>query len=218
MTGRSPRRARLVALEGIDGAGKSSLGRALASRLRRAGYTVRLRREPTDPALGALAQKAGARDPWTGAIYFTVDRHQARPALEEDLRASDVVLTDRSYFSTLAYQGSALSSEERRRLERLQRRATVVPDQVLLLDLPVARALPRVGARATRSRAGLGPLERRRTLVRVAKAYRTLSRRPGWTVLDARLTKREVVRQAFAALRLPAPRRKGNRYPPSSDR
>lgn len=218
----SPRAPRglLVALEGIDGAGKSSLARALASRLRRDGWRVRERREPVDPTLGRLAQEAGARDPWTGAVYFTVDRHLARPVLERELARHDVVLSDRSFYSTLAYQGSGLGKRDRAKLERLQKAATVPPDRVLWLDLPVDEALPRVGRRLAGRAGGRGPLERARTLRAVATEYRRLARRFRFVRLDARRPLPELVDAALEALRplLPARRRKGNRYPPSSNR
>lgn len=207
MTRRSARRGRLVALEGIDGAGKSTLRRALATALRREGYTVALHREPTDRRLGDLAQSVGRDDPWSGAVYFTVDRYLARPALERALKRADVVLTDRSFYSTLAYQGSALPPRESRRLAQLERTATRTPDRVILLEIPPPEALRRLGRRA-RLR---GPLEARRTLERVARAYRRLARTPGWVVLDARAPVPSLVDRTLAGLRLPPPRRRAAR-------
>jgi dTMP kinase len=186
----------LVALEGIDGTGKSTLARALGAALRRRGRSVAVRKEPVDPRLGRLAQEASVRDPWTGAVYFTVDRHLALPALRRDLARREFVITDRSYFSTLAYQGSALPPRERARLERLQHGASIAPDRVLLLELPPEEALRRLVRRA-RPRA---PLERRRTLERVARAYREVARRRGWVVLDARQSPRTLVTAALEAL------------------
>ena len=208
-------RGRFVALEGIDGAGKSTLLRALGRSLRRRGLAVRLRHEPVDPTLGRLAQEAGATDPWSGAVYFTVDRHLAAPRLREDLRRYDLVLSDRSFYSTVAYQGSRLPPRERARLEQLQRRATVVPDRVLLLDLPPAWLGRRLAVRAS----ARGPLERRASLERVARAYRALARRYGWAVLDARAPRLELLRAAERALgplrlpRRPAPQGKRLRPP-----
>jgi dTMP kinase len=195
------RRGRLVALEGIDGAGKSTLVRALAAALRRRGLSVAVRHEPSYPTLGRLAQSVSRDDPWSGAVYFTVDRHIARPALDRDLRRHDVVLTDRSFYSTLAYQGSALPPRERRRLEELERTATVTPDAVILLEIPSRAALRRLGGRG-RTR---GPLEERATLERVARAYRRLARDPRWVVLDARAPVAQLVQTALGRLRLPAP-------------
>lgn len=201
MTGR--RRGALVVLEGIDGVGKSTLLYALARALRRRGLSVGIRREPSDRRLGALAQSAAAEDPWTGAVYFTVDRHLAAPGLERDLRRHDVVLQDRSFYSTLAYQGSALPRGDRRRLAELQRSATRTPDRVILLDLPPAEALRRLGGRDSRR----GPLERRRTLERVARAYRALARSNRWRVLDARAPPRVLLREALDGLDLRSPPR-----------
>lgn len=192
------REGRLVALEGIDGAGKSTFARSLAAALRRRGLSVAVRREPTDRRLGALAQAATPRDPWTGAVFFTVDRHLARPALVRDLRSHDVVLTDRSFYSTLAYQGSALPPGDRRRLEQLQTAATVAPEHVLFLDLDPVEALARIRSRSS-TRA---PLERARTLRRVAHAYRQFAARPGWTVLDAAQPPRTLLAQGLRALGL----------------
>lgn len=202
MTGR--RRGIFLVLEGIDGVGKSTLLHTLARSLRRRGLSVALRREPADPRLGALAQAAAAEDPWTGAVYFTVDRHLAAPALERDLRSHDVVIQDRSFYSTLAYQGSALPPRDRRRLAQLQRSAAREPDRVLLLDLPPSEALRRLGGR-DRQR---GPLERERTLQRVARAYRSLARSRRWRLLDARAPPAELLRQALEGLGRPIPSRR----------
>ncbi len=201
------RRGLLVALEGIDGAGKSTLSVRLAAALRRRGFSVARRREPSDPRLGSLAQSGSRGDPWSGAVYFTVDRYLARPGLERDLARYAVVLTDRSYYSTLAYQGSALPRRERRRLEELERAATLRPDRVILLDIPLSEAVRRLGDR----RHLRGPLERRRILDRVAREYRTLARDGHWIVLDARLPPRELVRLAVPRLGLSPPRRRSRR-------
>lgn len=201
------RRGILVAVEGIDGAGKSTFARHLAAAARRRGWSVRSRREPDDRRLGEIAQAASVGDPWTGAIYFTVDRFLARPALLRDLRRSDLVVQDRSLYSTLAYQGSLLSAGDRRRLEAIERASTVMPDLVLLLDVPVPAALARLGARGGRRE----PLERSRTLRRVANAYRALGARPRWLVLDGRRPARDLVREVLVRLERRLPRRASRR-------
>ncbi len=204
MSPRVPRaRGWLVALEGIDGAGKSTLARALAGALRRKGLSVALRHEPSDPRLGALAQSVSPEDAWTGAVYFTVDRYLARPALEAALARHDVVVTDRSFYSTLAYQGSALPRRERTRLAELERTATREPDRVILLQIDPTRALARLGGRRRR-----GPLEQRRTLERVARAYGALARERHWVVLDAEAPVSAITRRAVERV---APRRPGRR-------
>ena len=179
----------LIVIEGIDGSGKSTLQKKLAQRWRSLGYSVVLRREPNDRRLGLAAQRSAAHDPWTGATYFTLDRFFARAQLERSLESHDIVLMDRSFFSTLAYQGSALPRARRKLLASLQRQVTLTPDRVLLLDLPPSLALRRI-----RKRRGVpAPLEQRRTLTRVARAYRRFARRRDWIVLDARKGPEELV-------------------------
>jgi dTMP kinase len=204
---RTARRGRLVALEGIDGAGKSTVARRLSQRLRAQGWSVGRWREPVDRELGRLAQSAGASDPWTGAIYFTLDRHLARPRLERALRRFEVVVTDRSFFSTLAYQGSALPPRSRRRLEALQRVATVAPDRVVWIDLAPTEALRRLGRR----RSVRGPLERRRVLTRVAREYQAFARNRGWITVDGRQPVRAIVDEIVRSLRLGRSRGRSSR-------
>ncbi|MCW6167674.1 MAG: dTMP kinase [Thermoplasmatales archaeon] len=201
-TGRAKRRltargrALYVALEGIDGAGKSTVQRRVARLLRREGWRVRTRCEPSDRALGRYAQSAGAAAPWTGAIFFTIDRYLALPTLREDLKKCDLVLGDRSFWSTMAYQGSALPRADRRRLLALQRDSTVAPDLVVWLDLPVSAALARLGRRRTRA-----PLERRRTLRRVALAYRSLAGQSNWRRFEARQPARALAEEIARTIR-----------------
>jgi dTMP kinase len=198
------RPGRLLAVEGIDGSGKSTLLSGLAERWKAEGRSVARWREPTDPRV--VDEAATMKDPWRSALLFTVDRAMHRPELESLLSQTDVV-SDRSFYSTLAYQGSALSPGPRRALGRLQGAVARRPDLVLLLDASPAVALRRVGRRAT----GRSGFERLTTLRRVARAYRGLARRGRWIVLDASRPTEEVVGRAVAALR----RRRFPRPPPS---
>jgi dTMP kinase len=127
----------LLVIEGIDGAGKSTLGRQLAAHVRAHGLTAVVSREPTDGPHGtALRQSAK-----TGRLslaeelgLFLNDRAEhveklIRPALAR----GDVVILDRYYLSTAAYQGArgADPAEIIARNEAFAPR----PDLVLLLDI-----------------------------------------------------------------------------------
>jgi dTMP kinase len=198
-------RGRLIVLEGIDGAGKSTLQQVLAKRLRREGHQVLLTREPADRELGRKAQEVGASDATAGAILFTLDRAIAKPRIEAALERGRFVLQDRSFYSTLAYQGSALPKRDLRWLRALQRSAAARPDHVLLLDLEPKVALSRLVARGR----ALAPFERARVLARVRQAYLALATEPGWTVLRADLPLEDLVEEAvrsIARLLRPRPR------------
>jgi dTMP kinase len=205
------RRGRLIVLEGIDGVGKSTLQRRLAAAWRKRGVRVVVWREPSDRRLGSAAQRRGRAVPLAGAIYFTLDRALARPAVERALAAGAVVLQDRSYYSTLAYQASTLSRADRDALARLQRAVTVEPDRIVWLDLAPADALGRIHRRGERP----APLERSGTLGRVREAYRALARDRRWKRFDAALPRKRLADEVdrwLAPLLRERPRRRGARY------
>lgn len=98
-------------MEGIDGAGKTSVLAALAERLERAGHEVMRVREPGGTAVGEYLRDLLLEGPpmsaWAEALMFAADRAQlveevVRPALAR----SAWVLSDRSVYSSLAYQGA----------------------------------------------------------------------------------------------------------------
>jgi dTMP kinase len=172
----------LIAIEGIDGAGKSTLQRNLSSLWKARGYRVETLHEPFDPALGAEALRVTRKNPSWAALLFTLDRWAARPQLRALLAEPCVVLVDRSFYSTLAYQGSALPPTRRRELEDLQRSVAEKPDRVLLVDISPQEALRRVGQRGRRRT----PPERIDFLRRVERAYTRMADQRNWVVLDGR--------------------------------
>jgi dTMP kinase len=140
-------RGRLIALEGIDGSGKSTHARLLAGALgalltAEPGATplgVRLRALVLDPDLPPVSERAEA-------LLMAADRAQhvaelVTPALD----AGRWVVTDRFSGSTLAYQGygRGLDLEELRGLVAWAARG-VTPDLTILLDVPLAVARRRV--------------------------------------------------------------------------
>lgn len=168
-----------ITLEGPDGAGKSSQATLLADRLRMAGLTVVLTREPGGTALGErirdvvlardaraeLAVPGGAepdagpandRDPWADALLFNAARRQlVSEVIRPALAAGAVVVCDRFADSTLAYQGygAGLSIEALRGLALLATDG-LIPRRTVLLDVPpdhgLARRAEGPGAELTR--------------------------------------------------------------------
>ena len=102
----------LIAIEGIDGTGKSTQLKLLGDYLRRRGCTVVETREPTEGPYGQKIRKLyvdrGQCTLEEELELFIEDRRQhVREVIAPALAQGHVVLTDRYYFSTAAYQGAA---------------------------------------------------------------------------------------------------------------
>ena len=194
-----------IALEGIDGSGKTTAARALCADLEARGLRPLLLREPGSTPLGEQVRRLlldpdlGALSPWTEVALFTACRaemvaHEVRPALEE----GRAVVLDRYFYSTIAYQvdAHALNREVVAELSRLAV-AGLEPRPVLLFDLPVSVALARQTRPADRMEAkGAEFLER------VRRSYlRQASEDPGrWCIVDADAPPEQVAAAARAAL------------------
>jgi dTMP kinase len=140
---------RYIALEGAEGAGKTTVAAAVVRLLEGRGERVVAVREPGGTRLGeeirALLLHAGDMAPWTEAALFAAQRAQlAAEVVAPALAAGSWVVADRSYYSSLAYQGGArgLGIEAVRTLNETVL-AGVVPDLVAVLDVDPAAGLAR---------------------------------------------------------------------------
>ena len=179
-------RGRLIALEGIDGCGKSTQVRILAERLG-AVSTFEPGATPLGAALRALLLDGGQAPVTTRAeaLLMAADRAQhVAEVIEPALVAGRWVVTDRYSASTLAYQGFGRGLD-RGELEFLVTWATagLRPDLTVLLDLPVAVAAGRRhGGVSDRMESETGDFHRR-----VAGGFRALAADGAdpWLVVDA---------------------------------
>lgn len=189
--------SRYVAIEGVDGAGKSTVAREVAERLRGLGEKVRLVREPGGTPMGEQIRSLLLHDvdmsPWTEALLFAAQRAQLAseviaPALEE----GEWVVSDRSYYSSLAYQGAGRGlGLETVRVVNEAGLGEVVPDVVVVLWIDPEEALAR---QDVIDRIGG---EGERFQVEVADAYRRLAADEPSRVrlVDAGRTLEEVVEE-----------------------
>lgn len=110
-TERTTQRARYVAFEGIEGAGKTTLARMLTAALQESGHRVTLVREPGGTEAGERIREVllGSRSelsPWAEALLFAAARSQlAAEVIGPALERGEWVVSDRSVYSSLAYQG-----------------------------------------------------------------------------------------------------------------
>jgi len=163
-------RGLFIVFEGIDGAGKTTQVRLLDEYLRQAGYDVVCLKEPTEGPWGQklrqLAQLGRQEiSPATELEWFLQDRHEdVEHNIQPALARRQIVVLDRYYFSTMAYQGALqLDPEEiRARNEAF----APPPDLLFLLHLPAAQGWQRV-----RQRGMLSHFERLDYLERVAAIF-----------------------------------------------
>ena len=165
---------RLIAFEGLDGSGKSTQLERLAARLRAAGCDVVSTREPTEFTSGQrireMARSGKELDLEEELRWFVEDRRvHVAEIIAPALRAGRIVLTDRYYLSTVAYQGA-------RGLDYQQILADSeaefpIPDLVVLLEIDPQKAFERVHARGAEIE---GVFERREFLSWVASVFDAL--------------------------------------------
>jgi dTMP kinase len=194
---------RYVAVEGIDGSGKSTVARALASVLRQRGHTVTAVREPGGTPAGEsireiLLGRASELDNWTEAMLFAAARAQlAATVVAPALRRGDIVVSDRCYYSSLAYQGAGrgLGVDIVRTVNEAGLRG-VVPGLLLLLRIDAETGLARENARDRISAEGV-ELQRR-----VAAAYDALAAAEPdrFIVVDATRPVSEIVAEAVTVI------------------
>jgi dTMP kinase len=201
------RRGSLITIEGLDGAGKSTLAGALAARLAADGRPVELLREPggveVSERLRALLIEPGLPvTPRAEALLYAAARAQlVEQVIEPRLAAGRILLLDRFVDSSLAYQGAGrgLGVESVAAVNAFAT-AGLTADLTLLLEIP-----PELGRRR-RAADGAPPdrleLEDGAFFERIADGYRRLAAaEPGRIhVIDARASPAEVLQQALTAV------------------
>lgn len=151
------KRGRFIVFEGIDGAGKTTQIERLAARLRTEGRRVLVTAEPTVSVSGGLLRDAlGGLQKRTAcemAAMFVLDRifHNVSPGgIEETLAAGHDVISDRYYYSSMAYQGSQTDAAWVRDMN-LNCPEIRRPDLCIFLDLSPEESLARIAKERTKT-------------------------------------------------------------------
>lgn len=165
---------RLIAFEGLDGSGKSTQLERLEARLRAAGCDVVATREPTGFPSGQrireMARSGAELEPEEELRWFVEDRRaHVDGVIAPAMRAGQIVLTDRYYLSTVAYQGARGLDYEQILAD--SEAEFPIPDLVLLLEIDPQIAFERVHARGSEIE---GVFEQREFLSRVASVFDAL--------------------------------------------
>lgn len=145
----------MVVIEGIDGAGKSTQAEILMSSLRERGFDVVYFREPSGSRWGREIKRK-AREPYSitpeeELELFQKDRKEnVEKNLKPALKRNKIVVLDRYYYSTIAYQGAKGIDEER--IKRMNEKFAVEPDLVFILDIDPREGLDRIKNRKKKDR------------------------------------------------------------------
>jgi dTMP kinase len=136
----------LIAVEGIDGAGKTTQVRMLREALERGGEVPVVSKEPTNGPWGKIIKEsatAGRLSVEAELEAFLNDRTEhvgelITPALEH----GRIVILDRYFYSSIAYQGSRGASVEE--VKALMESRFPIPDVVFVLDIDPAIGIHRI--------------------------------------------------------------------------
>ncbi len=140
----------LIVIEGIDGAGKTTQAKMLLDKLVKTGIDTVYFREPSDSQWGQeIKEKAAEPDslsPDEELELFQKDRKEnVKRNLKPALQAKRVVILDRYYFSTMAYQGAR--GIDPGWIQETNEQFAAIPDLVFILDIEPATGLRRIESR-----------------------------------------------------------------------
>ena len=170
------KRGSLIVFEGLDGSGKSTQLPRLARRLAAGGREVVATKEPHDCAPGRkIRELATRREPVPAAeelaLFVEQRRIHVRELIAPGLARGAIVLSDRYFLSTVAYQGAR--GLDPARLLAESEAEFPLPDLALLLVLPPEAGLARVAARGGVAEPAF---ERADFLARVSEIFDALDR------------------------------------------
>jgi len=161
---------RFITFEGTEGGGKSTQINLLAARLRESGMTVRTLREPGGTPIGEeirhTLQHSAQNQAMTAEaelLLMNASRAQlVREIIRPALRAGEIVLCDRFYDSTIAYQGYGRGLD----LETVRRVIAIAvgdirPDLTIILHVPIDVSEVRRKTREAKQRDRMEELDRK---------------------------------------------------------
>ncbi len=184
----------LIDLEGIDGCGKSTQSKFLMEKFEENNEKTIILKEPTSGKYGKKLWEmlSGKREATTEQILdlFVMDRKEhvdekINPALKE----GKIVLMDRYYYSTMAYQAAAGIDVNRIRKDN---EFAPKPDIVLIFDLPADLAMKRVKGHSVAD-----VFEKEEHLEKVRAAYLNLRDDPLVRIIDSTRTPEEIFEEVW---------------------
>lgn len=175
-----------IAIEGIDGSGKTTHSKKLARWLNKHGVKSIYTREPTNGDIGRILKRMARKknvDPRVEALLFAADRlEHLNKVIQPYVKKGYVVISDRYVYSSLAYQTVTTSDPEW--VKEINKFA-YKPDLTILLDLEPRIGLSRVRRNRTR-------FEEESFLEKVRQEYLRLAGKDELKIIDASKSIEEV--------------------------
>jgi len=165
----------LIAFEGIDGTGKSTQCRIFSELLNKKKITNKIFAEPTKGKWGMkirqlLTEGRKEISPEEELEWFVNDRREdVENNIQPALNAGKVVLMDRYYFSTAAYQGALGFNPEQIKIDN--EKFAPKPDRVLIFHNPPEKSLERIES----SRDGKSAFEKTDYLIDVQNIFKSFT-------------------------------------------
>ncbi|MDR2846333.1 MAG: dTMP kinase [Candidatus Methanoplasma sp.] len=188
-----------IVLEGIDGAGKSTLGNRIKEVLTAAGRNVTVTQEPTHDEIGGLIRSGTVKgiSQAAEALLFVADRAVHTERISELINNGHDVICDRYFASTVAYQSAPLNGValDKDWLVELNLPVMRDPDATFLLDIDPDKGMGRIAGREEKSK-----FEEAEYLGHVRARYLELAEEFGFKVIDASKDRNEVFAEVMASI------------------
>ena len=195
-----PLRGAFLVIEGIDGAGKSTLCKAIGKRLSDDGYDVIITQEPTHDEIGSFIREKRVKNisQKAEALLFVADRAVHTERILKWKSEGKIVICDRYFASTVAYQSSELNGEalDREWLISLNRPVIANPDLTVLLDIDPEKGLGRISGREE-----LSKFEESRFLGNVRREYLRLADEFDFMIVNAEGSQAEITEMIITKLK-----------------
>jgi dTMP kinase len=141
------KRGVLIVFDGIDGTGKTTQAKRLLGTLKKKDFDAVYFREPSDSQWGREIKRkaalAGSLSSEEELDLFQKDRKEnVARNLKPALKQNQIVLLDRYYYSTIAYQGARGINPSM--IQKMNEEFAVKPDLVFILDIPPREGLKRI--------------------------------------------------------------------------
>lgn len=160
----------LIVFEGIDGAGKTTQAEILLTKLKKKGFDVVYFQEPSRGKWGSIIkEKALLPDSLTPEEELELFQRDRKENVKRNLKPAlkkKVVILDRYYFSTVAYQGAKGIDPEW--IKSSNEKFAIKPDLVFILDIEAKKGLKRIEDRKRKDKL----FEREEYLVKVREIFK----------------------------------------------